>query len=150
VTYMTRTARQFTALALSVTSAHGLVKLPLPSVLALHSFDVFGLVTPPGMQAMTADESTQIKQALNGLRLHWDEAYKITHHPGEAEPCHAERLDDGTLLTAGSPGALRNKVIDDYSVRPVPRMNTTPAPTTRPGTELVNGTANAEERPDAC
>jgi hypothetical protein len=45
-------------------------------------------------------------QALNDLRLHWDEAYKITYHPGEAEPCHAERLDDGTGLTADSPWAF--------------------------------------------
>jgi hypothetical protein len=99
---------------------------------------------------MTADENTQITQALDDLRLHWDEAYKIAYQPGEAEPCHAERLDDGTLLTADSPGALRNKIIDDYSVRPVPRMDTAPALTTYPGTGMLNGAADAEESPDAC
>lgn len=56
------------------------------------------------------------------------------------------RPDDGTLLTADSPWALRNKIIDDYSVRPVPRKDTASRPAMRPGA----GLADAEERPDAC
>lgn len=74
-------------------------------------------------------ERAQVEQALSELWFHWDEAYKITYHPGEVEPCHAERLDDGSLLTAGSPWALSNKIIDDYSARPVPRLN----PASEPG-----------------
>jgi hypothetical protein len=81
---------------------------------------------------MTADGSAQITQALDDLRLHWDKAYKITYHPGEAEPCHAERLDDGTVLTADTPWTLRNKIIDDYSVRPVPRVDTRIGPRRAP------------------
>ena len=77
---------------------------------------------------MTADNA-HVQRLLNDLRHHWDEAYKITYHPGEAEPCHAERLDDGTVLTAETPWALHDKIINDYSVRPVPRV---------------------EPRPDAC
>jgi hypothetical protein len=73
---------------------------------------------------MTAYGSAQITSALTDLRHHWDEAYKITHHPGEAEPCHAERLDDGTVLTAGTPWALREKIIGDYSARPAPATAT--------------------------
>ncbi len=88
-------------------------------------------ITERGHAEMHAG-SAQITQALNDLRLHWDEAYKITYHPGAAESFHAERLDDGTVLTADSPWALRDKIIGDYSARPVPRM------------------ANAEDRPDAC
>jgi hypothetical protein len=80
---------------------------------------------------MTTDIA-HLQRELTDLRLHWDEAYKITCHPGEAEPCHAERLDDGTVLTADSPWALRSKIIDDYSVRPVPRTVTAPPPTLRP------------------
>jgi hypothetical protein len=98
---------------------------------------------------MTAD-SAYIQHELTDLRLHWDEAYKITYHPGMAEPCHAERLDDGHLLTADSPWALRNKIIDDYSVRPVPRTDIASVPTMCPGAGPLSGTADAEERPDAC
>ena len=100
---------------------------------------------------MTADGSAQNAKALDDLRLHWDEAYKITYHPGEPEPCHAERLDDGTVLTAYSPWALRNKIIDDYSVRPVPRMDTASVTAMRPRRAgPPAGTAGVEERPDAC
>ena len=98
---------------------------------------------------MTAD-SAHFHRALNDVRLHWDEAYKITCHPGEAEPCHAERLDDGTLLTADTPWALRDKIIDDYSARPVPRMDTTSSHAVRLGAIPPSGPADAEERPDAC
>jgi hypothetical protein len=94
---------------------------------------------------MTADIA-HIQRELNDLRLHWDEAYKITYRPGQAEPCHAERLDDGTVLTAGTPWALREKVIGDYSVRPVPRMDTAARPAIRPGA----GIAEAEDGPHAC
>jgi hypothetical protein len=95
---------------------------------------------------MTTYGTAQITRALNDLRFHWDEAYKVTYHPGEAEPCHAERLDDGTVLTAGTPWALRDKITDDYSVRPVPRMDTASRPAVRPGAGMVD----AEDRPHAC
>jgi hypothetical protein len=91
-----------------------------------------------------------LQRELTDLRQHWDEAYKITGHPGEAEPCHAERLDDGTVITADSPWSLRNKIIDDYSVRPVPRMDTASALAVRRRAEPLGSIANAEERPDAC
>lgn len=94
---------------------------------------------------MTTD-SAHIHQALTDLRLHWDEAYKITYHPGETEPCHAERLDDGTVLTAGTPWVLREKITHDYSVRPVPRMDIASVTTMRPGADM----ADAEDRPHAC
>jgi hypothetical protein len=101
----------------------------------------------PGAEdaAMTAD-SAHIQRELTDLRHHWDEAYKITCHPGETEPCHAERLDDGTVVTAETPWSLRSKIIDDYSVRPVPRMDTASRPAMRPGA----GIADAEDRLHAC
>ena len=112
--------------------------------MALRGFDVFRLVTLAEDAAMTAD-SAHLQRELTDLRLHWDEAYKITCHPGEAEPCHAERLDDGTVLTGDTPWSLRSKIIDDYSARPVPRMDTTSVTTMRPGADI----ADAEDRPHA-
>jgi hypothetical protein len=70
--------------------------------MALRGFDVFRLVTLAEDAAMTA-HSAHLQRELADLRFHWDEAYKITCHPGEAEPCHAERLDDGTVLTGDTP-----------------------------------------------
>ena len=96
----------------------------------------------------TAGQRAQVEQALDDLRFHWDEAYKITYHPGDAEPCHAERLDDGTLLTADLPWALYDKITDDYRIRPVPRLN----PASEPGvrTRATSLTCTADGRLDAC
>jgi len=99
---------------------------------------------------MTAGGRAQVEQALNDLRFHWDEAYKITYHPGEAEPCHARRLDDGTLLTADSPCTLRDKITDDYSIRPVPRLDAASGTGDRPVAASLVGTASADGRRDAC
>jgi hypothetical protein len=97
---------------------------------------------------MTAD-SAHIHQALSDLRLHWDEAYKVTYHPGEAEPCHAERLDDGTVLTASTPWVLREKIIHDYTARPVPRTDPAPERAARPGADPLS-CADAGDRLHAC
>jgi hypothetical protein len=99
---------------------------------------------------MTAYGSAQITSALTDLRHHWDEAYKITHHPGEAEPCHAERLDDGTVLTTGTPWALREKIIGDYSARPVPRMDNAPATATLSAAESPADAGSARTVRRAC
>lgn len=70
---------------------------------------------------MTTPDSIQAWPSLNDLRYHWDEAYKIDYRPGEpGQPWRAERLDDHQVLTAASPSALRDRIIDDYTLRPVP------------------------------
>ncbi len=52
----------------------------------------------------------------------WDTAYLITRASGTAHPCRAERRDDpAVVLTATSPGALRELIRADYRARPVPR-----------------------------
>jgi hypothetical protein len=57
---------------------------------------------------------------LMKLRYHWgDGAYRI-----EVEFPHswtATRLDDEKVLAADSAADLREKIVEDYSARPVPR-----------------------------
>jgi hypothetical protein len=77
---------------------------------------------------MNEAEARQASKTLADLRYHWDEAYEITHHPGTAEPYRAQRLDDGQIISATTLLKLRDAIIDDYSVRPVPRQITEPAP----------------------
>ena len=52
------------------------------------------------------------------LRYHWGDAYEITW---EAGTWRAVRRDDRQGLTADSSGQLNDRIIDDYSARPVPR-----------------------------
>jgi hypothetical protein len=52
---------------------------------------------------------------LADLRWHWGEAYDITW----AGRFRATRLDDGTVLEAGTAEQLREMVRADYSQRPV-------------------------------
>lgn len=52
----------------------------------------------------------------------WGSAYQITRNPGEEHPYQAERRDDpAVILTAATPGALRELIRADYLARPVPR-----------------------------
>ena len=52
----------------------------------------------------------------------WGSAYRITRTRGTTRPYQAERRDDpAVLLTAASPGALRDLIRADYLARPVPR-----------------------------
>ena len=53
-----------------------------------------------GDEAAEAHDSghAHVQRVLNDLRHHWDEAYKITYHPGEAEPCHADALTTAPSL----------------------------------------------------
>ena len=71
---------------------------------------------------MTAPESTPASRDLDDLRYHCGEAYRIDYCPGApARRWRAERLDDHAVFTAASPSALRERIIDDYTLRPVPR-----------------------------
>jgi hypothetical protein len=70
----------------------------------------------------TPDSTPASKDDLDDLRLNWDQAYKIDYVPGApGGPWRAERLDDHQILTAASPSVLRDGIIDDYTLRPVPR-----------------------------
>lgn len=55
---------------------------------------------------------------LADLQWHWGEAYLIMAAGGH---WLAQRRDDGRLLTAASPGGLRELITDDYEAQPVPR-----------------------------
>jgi hypothetical protein len=57
------------------------------------------------------------------LRQDWNSAYLITRIPGTAQPYRAERRDDPAIvLTAATPGALRELIRADYWARSVPRQ----------------------------
>jgi len=57
---------------------------------------------------------------LDELRWHWGSAYLISH------PCLdvwlAQRRDDRDAIRAGTPGELHDRIVDDYTARPVPRV----------------------------
>lgn len=55
------------------------------------------------------------------LREDWGGAYLITREPSGPEPYRAERRDDGTVLAAATPDALREAIRSDYHARRVPR-----------------------------
>jgi hypothetical protein len=60
---------------------------------------------------------------LDLLRWHWGAFYEITI----AGPVwRAKRLDDGTVLAAGSSAQLRLLLSRDYDARPVPRRGRPP------------------------
>jgi hypothetical protein len=69
---------------------------------------------------MNEADTSDARRTLDGMRLHWDEAYEITYSADATEPYRAKRLDDGHVLSATTPAKLRDAIIDDYSVRPVP------------------------------
>ena len=56
---------------------------------------------------------------MNDLRWHWGTAYVISH------PCPdvwvAQRRDNRETLRAGTPAELRDRIVADYTARPVPR-----------------------------
>lgn len=56
--------------------------------------------------------------ALEELEWHWGEAYAITCI---GERWLAQRRDNGATLRAGSPDALRDLIIADYTAKKVPR-----------------------------
>jgi hypothetical protein len=52
----------------------------------------------------------------------WGSAYLITRAAGAPSPYSAERRDDrAVVLTAATPGMLRELIRADYFARPVPR-----------------------------
>ena len=55
---------------------------------------------------------------LRYLQWNWGEAYLIT---GASGHWLAQRRDNGRLLVASWPRDLRELIIDDYTVQPVPR-----------------------------
>ena len=76
---------------------------------------------------MNEAEARHASKTLDGLRYHWDEAYEITYSAETTQSYRAKRLDDGQILSATTPAKLRDAIIDDYSVRPVPAGSPHPA-----------------------
>jgi hypothetical protein len=58
--------------------------------------------------------------ALEAIRFGWGEAYLIGHDD-ERGYWAARRDRIGGLLTAADPDELRQAIIEDYAVKPVPR-----------------------------
>ena len=58
------------------------------------------------------------RNELQDLQFNWGDAYLIT---GAAGHWIAQRRDSGQTLTASSPDALRDLIIEDYAERPVSR-----------------------------
>jgi len=56
--------------------------------------------------------------ALEDLRHHWGEAYKIGWRAGR---WRAVRRDDGSAVSADTPGQLLELIRADYAARPVAR-----------------------------
>jgi len=57
---------------------------------------------------------------LGALRWHWGEAYTICNP--EPDVWLAVRLDDHATLRDETPTGLRDRILADYSARPVPRQ----------------------------
>ncbi len=56
------------------------------------------------------------------LREDWGSAYDITRQAGTAKPYRAARRDDpSAVLTARTPGKLREAIRDDYARQPISR-----------------------------
>jgi len=60
------------------------------------------------------------RHQLDLLRWHWKSAYEITL--GD-DGWHAERRDDGTVLTAETAERLSYLIRADFAARPVPRRS---------------------------
>lgn len=58
-------------------------------------------------------------RAYADLRDDWGSAYEFSRWPGTSRPYRAERGDDPTELSAGTPAELRGLVRDDHLRRPV-------------------------------
>jgi hypothetical protein len=57
--------------------------------------------------------------SLDDLKWHWGSAYVISYpRPGV---WLAQRRDDNEMLRADTPGELHDRIVADYSARPVPR-----------------------------
>ena len=59
------------------------------------------------------------EEFLSNLRWHWGEAYQISFF--EPDVWIAVRRDTHDTLRADTPLALRDRIIADYSQKPVPR-----------------------------
>jgi hypothetical protein len=60
----------------------------------------------------------EIMTPLGNLQWHWGGAYVIT---GILGCWRAQRRDDGRVLTADDPEKLHDRIVEDYTGRPVPR-----------------------------
>lgn len=60
-------------------------------------------------------------EPLAALRFHWGEAYIIARPAPDT--WIAQRRDTREVLRDSTPLGLRNKIITDYTARPVPRRN---------------------------
>ena len=70
----------------------------------------------PGSSRWAAEQAAR---ALDALRFNWGEAYKIDHTGGRWT---ADRLDGlGGTIEAKSPEGLRQAILVDYRLKPVPR-----------------------------
>jgi len=58
-------------------------------------------------------------EPLDALKWHWGSAYSI-HHPGP-DVWLAQRRDTYETLRDETPAGLRNRIVADYSARPVSR-----------------------------
>ncbi|HEX6520955.1 MAG TPA: hypothetical protein VF070_13230 [Streptosporangiaceae bacterium] len=67
-----------------------------------------------------ADKAEAVSaDALDALRWHWGDAYRIGVYEGEWQ---AWRKDDlGGALCAPGPDELNKQIVDDYTFRPVRR-----------------------------
>lgn len=83
-----------------------------------------------------AANSPSDKNTLEELRLDWDSAYQIEMAEGE---WRSRRLDGlGGWMHAGSAEELRNQMVADYLLMPVPRQ---------PGKPDAQDARAAEDRP---
>ena len=55
---------------------------------------------------------------LDDLIWHWGDAYIITYHLGQYR---AERRDNHAAVRAKNVTELRERVVEDYRIKPVPR-----------------------------
>lgn len=58
-------------------------------------------------------------EPLSYLTWHWGSAYLIAHP--EPDCWVAQRADDRTTLRSDTPLGLRDRILADYTARPVPR-----------------------------
>lgn len=72
-----------------------------------------------GLKSLVKEEAG-MEAALEELRHHWGSAYVIGHP--EPDVWVAQRRDDRVVLRADTPEELRDRIIADYTARPVPRQ----------------------------
>lgn len=72
---------------------------------------------------MADDDGREPADPVGSLIWNWGDAYDI-REMGDGS-ITAERLDDGTVLTAGTAAGARQVLRADYNARPVPRQAAT-------------------------